>query len=155
MKIKKSATTKTITIVKEEEEEEEKLRVGVKVEYEGVVKQEIGIRVVRTKREKRLKAEAKDEEGNDEGESVEEVGTTAAKTEKREKSERGIKTEIKEEKVGDNHSGVKSIATGRGERVENINRASKRILKFEDKEVDIKLEEAGMTMADRIKRRRR
>lgn len=127
---------------------------GVKVEYEGVMKQEIGIRVVRTRREKRLKAETKDEEGNDEGGSVKEVGTTAVKT-KREKSERTIETEIKEEKNGDNHAGVKSIATERGGRVENINRASKRILRFEDKEVGIELEEAGMTMADRIKRRRR
>lgn len=128
---------------------------GVKVEYEGVMKQEIGIRVVRTRREKRLKAEAKDEKGNDEGESVKEVGTTAVKTEKREKSERKIEMEIKEEVNEEDQAGVKSIATERGGRVENINRASKRILRFEDKEVGIELEEAGMTMADRIKRRRR
>lgn len=128
---------------------------GVKVEYEGVMKQEIGVRVVQTRREKKLKAEAKDEKGNDEGESVKEVGTTAIKTEKREKSGRKIEMEIKEEVNEENHAGVKSIATERVGRVENINRASKRILRFEDKEVGIELEEAGMTMADRIKRRRR
>lgn len=151
MKVKKSVTTTKTIIIAKKEKEEENLKAGVKVEYEGVMKQEIGVRIVRMKREKKSKVEAKDE-GNDEGESVKEVGTTAAGTEE---SERKIEMEIKQEENGDNHAGVKYIATGRGEKVEIINRAPKRILKFEDEEVDIELEEAGMTMADRIKRRRR
>lgn len=146
VKVKTSATTKKTTVVKKEEEQEgEELEIGA--EYEGVMKQEIEVKIVGVKREKRLKAGAKDD-----GEDGGSVGVA-----KSEKKEWKIEMEIKGKGDEENQHGMRSITVvkkGRGEKVESMDRAPKQILGFGD-ELYIELELTGMTMADRIKRRRR
>lgn len=182
VKVKKSATTTTTAaIVKKETEDgmEASLEVvGFKAEYEGVVGRDTGVTTTRMKRERRLKVETRDESEDDDGEGVDEDANT--KVGKREKRKRKIKTEIKGEEYGEiQEVGVKPItATGKGkgkvkdgvgkkmrtrakleddakEMPVKEEKTPGKTPKFGDGEGDIELGEAGMTMADRIKRRRR
>lgn len=179
MGVKKIATA-AVNVKKTGEDREKKLEVAVvKAEYDDAIKQVIGATATQTKRGM-PKVETKDEEGD--GEGAKEVGVTikAGGREKRErktktKSKGGeyggnqeigmkpappvkrrsrVKVEIKNEGVG----GKKRIRVKLEDGTEEIpvedEKAPKRTPKFEV-EVDIKLEDAGMTMADRIKRRRR
>lgn len=166
VKVKKSATTTTttVTIKKETGEGEEK-------KLEGAIKHDTGVTTARMRRERRPKVETRDESEDDDGEGVD--GDMNTKVGRREKRKGGMKTEIGGEKYGEIWEvGVKPVAAvGRGvgkktrtrvkledgakETLVKEEKASGRTPRFEDGEGDIELGEAGMTMADRIKRRRR
>lgn len=118
-------------------------------------------------------------------EEEEEVDNTTVKAEKREKRERRVKTEAGEKGYEENREvGVKPVIMVKRGRREKIGvksedevedktgirvelgdvtkeilvkdkRGLKRILEIEAEEVDIKPEDSSMTMADRIKMRRR
>lgn len=180
MGVKKVATA-AVNVKKTGEDRKKKLEVaGVKAEYDDAIKQVIGATATQTKRGM-IKVETKDEEGD--GEGAKEVGVTT-KAGGREKRERKTKTKSKGGEYGGNQEiGMKPAPpVKRGSRVKveiknedgvggkkrirvkledgtkeipvEDEKAPKRTPKFEV-EVDIKLEDAGMTMADRIKRRRR
>lgn len=168
VKVEKFAiTTTTVTIKKETGEGGEK-------KLEGVIKHDTGVTTARVKRERKPKVETRDESEDEDGESVDEDANT--KVGRREKSKRKVKTEIKEEKCGEiRELGVESItAAKKGRRGQEVGKKMRTRVKLEDgaKEMpvkeekasgrtskfgdgDIELGEAGMTMADRIKRRRR
>ncbi|KAI5847213.1 DNA glycosylase [Morchella snyderi] len=132
-------------------------RAKVKVKNEKQT-DEIANTVTRSTRRK-VKVEAKDEDDNDEEEA--EQQEQKGKVIKKEKAIKKEKVVVKKEKavVKKEKAIEKGKAITKGEIVEEADLSLKRVLKADDvqEELDIKSEDLGigLTMADRIKRRRR